>query len=198
MKTSNLLTRALPLAVAGLVWAFPAAAEGPHVAPITELVNSKLKAELGDPAIVAAIKAQNAANQNLSQADVEALDQKWRAEADSGGGEMIDGALTSPASVHLKKIRDEAGGMINEIFVMDAHGLNVAQSDPTSDYWQGDEAKWQKTYGDGGEAVFVDEIEQDESTQMLQSQASFTIVDPETNEPIGAATVGINLDMLEL
>jgi phosphopantothenoylcysteine synthetase/decarboxylase len=44
--------------------------------------------------------------------------------------------------------------------------------------------------------VFVDEVEEDESTQALQSQASVTISDPETGEPIGAITVGINLDML--
>jgi len=79
---------------------------------------------------------------------------------------------------------------------MDAKGLNVGQSDPTSDYWQGDEAKWQKTFSAGADAVFVDEVEQDESTQQLQSQASFTISDPETGEPIGAATAGINLEML--
>jgi hypothetical protein len=39
-------------------------------------------------------------------------------------------------------------------------------------------------------------VEEDESTQALQSQASVTISDPETGEPIGAITVGINLDML--
>jgi hypothetical protein len=79
---------------------------------------------------------------------------------------------------------------------MDAKGLNVGQSDVTSDYWQGDEAKWQKTYGAGSGVVFVDGVEEDESTQALQSQASVTISDPETGEPIGAITVGINLDML--
>ena len=78
---------------------------------------------------------------------------------------------------------------------MDAKGLNVGQSDVTSDYWQGDEAKFQKSFGAGAGAVFVDEAEKDESTQMLQSQASMTIVD-ETGAPIGAITVGINLDKL--
>ncbi|MBP0618218.1 hypothetical protein [Jiella mangrovi] len=198
MKISRIVAHALPFALAGYVFVQPASAQEPHVAPINELVNSKLKAALNDPTIIAAIKAQNEANQNLSQSDVDNLDQKWRSEVGAGGGEMVDGALNSPASDYLKKVRDEAGGLITEVFVMDSHGLNVAQSDPTSDYWQGDEAKWQKTYGTGGETVFVDEIEQDESTQMLQSQASFTIVDPETSQPIGAATVGINLDMLEL
>lgn len=198
MKTSQICAGLLFATMAGAAGIFPAAAEGPHVAPITELVGSKLKAAIADPVVIQAIKAQNAANQSLSQADIDALDQTWRSEADAGGGELMDKTLKAPASAYLKSVQNDAAGLITEVFVMDARGLNVGQSDPTSDYWQGDEAKWQKTYGSGGEAIFVDEIEQDESTQMLQSQASFTIVDPETNEPIGAATVGVNLDMLEL
>lgn len=198
MHKAYILARVLPFAIAGCLWVSPVGAQEAHVAPITELVNTKLKQGLSNPAIVAAINAQNAANAAITQADIDARDKQWRSEVEAGGGEMVDKGLNSPASEYLKTFRDEAGGMITEVFVMDAHGLNVAQSDPTSDYWQGDEAKWQKTYGSGGEAVFVDGVEQDESTQMLQSQASFTIVDPETGQPIGAATVGINLDMLEL
>ena len=48
----------------------------------------------------------------------------------------------------------------------------------------------------GAGTVFVDEIEQDESTQMLQSQVSMSIVDPATNEVIGAVTIGVNVDQL--
>ena len=48
----------------------------------------------------------------------------------------------------------------------------------------------------GPDALFVDEVEQDESTQALQSQASMTIADPDSGEPIGAITIGINLDQL--
>jgi hypothetical protein len=79
---------------------------------------------------------------------------------------------------------------------MDGKGLNVGQSDITSDYWQGDEAKWRKTFLVGPEAVFVDAVEKDESTQMLQSQVSVTIKDPTSGEPIGALTLGINLNAL--
>lgn len=167
-----------------------------HVAPIKELVESKLKAAMNDPIVISAIKAQNEKNASISQADVDALDQKWRGEVDSGGGAMVDETLSSEVSSYLKKVKDDQQGALTEVFVMDAKGLNVGQSDPTSDYWQGDEAKWQKTFSAGPDAVFVDEVEKDESTQQLQSQASFTINDPETGEPIGAATAGINLDML--
>ena len=86
--------------------------------------------------------------------------------------------------------------MFTEIFAMDDKGLNVAQSDVTSDYWQGDEDKWQQTYLVGAGAVHISEVELDDSTQTYQSQVSVTVVDPETNAPIGAITFGINVDAL--
>jgi hypothetical protein len=108
---------------------------------------------------------------------------------------MISEVLGNDLSKFLQEKQAGSNGVISEIFVMDAKGLNVGQSDTTSDYWQGDEAKFQKSFGAGKEAIFVDEVEKDESTQALQSQASVTISD-ESGAPIGAVTVGINMDAL--
>ena len=44
--------------------------------------------------------------------------------------------------------------------------------------------------------MHIGEIEEDESTQMFQSQFSVTVVDPATGSPIGAITIGINVDDL--
>lgn len=79
---------------------------------------------------------------------------------------------------------------------MDNKGLNVAQSDITSDFWQGDEAKWQNTFLKGPGAFDIGEVEEDESTQMFQSQISYTVTDPATGNAIGAITVGVNVDAL--
>ncbi|MBX5043345.1 hypothetical protein HJB51_23490 [Rhizobium lentis] len=170
-------------------------AEDAKLAPIADYVKSDVKPWLNDPTIIEAIKAQDAANAKLSEADIEALDKKWRAEVDGSDHSMIDGVLGNALSKFLQAKKEASGGKITEIFVMDAKGLNVGQSDVTSDYWQGDEAKFQKSYGAGKDAVFVDEIEKDESTQTLQSQASVTISD-ETGTPIGAVTIGVNVDAL--
>ena len=92
---------------------------------------------------------------------------------------------------------DQAGGLYTEIIVMDGKGLNAGQSAVTSDYWQGDEDKWSKTYAARPDAVFVDEVEKDESRRRcFSSQVSFTIIDPATNQVIGAITFGVNLDQL--
>ena len=79
---------------------------------------------------------------------------------------------------------------------MDAKGLNVGTSDVTSDYMQGDEGKWQKTYLVGPDATFIDEVEFDESSKTFQSQVSTTVVDPATGKAIGAVTIGMNVEKL--
>lgn len=182
---------ALTLFVAPVAFAEEAA----HIQPVKDYIDANVKSWVSDPAIIAAIKAQNVANAALSQADIDALDQKWRAEVESDAHPMIDGVLANVVSVLLSGKQESSGGAISEVFVMDAKGLNVGQSSVTSDYWQGDEDKFQKSFGAGADAVFVDEAEKDESTQALQSQASMTIVD-EAGKPIGAITIGINLDKL--
>lgn len=170
-------------------------AEEAYVAPVKAYVEANIKPWLNDPVIIDAIKAQDAANANISQASIDSLDKKWRAEVDSSDRSFIDKVLAKKISVFLKKKQDASQGMITEMFVMDDKGLNVGQSDMTSDYWQGDEAKWKKSYGMGAGAIFIDAPEKDESTQTLQSQASLTISD-ENGKPIGAITIGINLDDL--
>lgn len=171
-------------------------ADEPYVEAARAYFTASVQPWLEDAAVVDAIKAQNAANAGLDAAAIDKLDQAWRAEVEAGDHPTIDAVLATPLSKLLAEKRDAASGVITEVFITDAKGLNVAQSDPTSDYWQGDEAKWQKSFGAGAGAVFVDEVEKDESTQQFQTQLSATIVDPATGAPIGAITVGLNVDGL--
>ncbi|MFN4009905.1 MAG: hypothetical protein ACK4K8_08120 [Pannonibacter sp.] len=156
--------------------------------PIAEIVQA--------PEVVAAIKAQNAETAAYDQAKIDELDKIWRAEAKASDQPMIDKVLDNALSAYLLAAQEASGGKYTEIFVMDAKGLNVGQSEVTSDYWQGDEAKWQQTFLVGPGAVHISDLEKDESTQMLQAQVSTSIVDPATNEVIGAVTFGVNVDKL--
>ena len=110
---------------------------------------------------------------------------------------LINAVLGNELSNYLTGVKNDGRGIYTEIFVMDNKGLNVGQSDVTSDYWQGDEAKWKKTYLAGPDAVLIDEVEFDESTQTFQSQLSLSVVDPNTGETVGAVTIGVNVDMLQ-
>ncbi|MEC9347772.1 MAG: hypothetical protein VYB54_16210 [Pseudomonadota bacterium] len=176
--------------------AFSAQAAGEHDAAMQKLADTTISGWLADADLLAAIRAQNAANAGLDQAAIDTLDQTWRAETRSGSGPMSTRVLENALSRKLRGYKDAGQGLYTEIFVMDDRGLNVGQSDMTSDYWQGDEAKWQQTFGKGPGSVHISEVEFDESTQTYQSQLSMVVVDPETSKPIGAITIGVNVDAL--
>lgn len=171
-------------------------AAGENDAAIRNLVNSRIKGWVSDPMLVNAIKTQNSNHSGLTQSNIDTLDKKWRAETGATNKPLIDDLLSRPASKKLAGYKNDGEGLFTEIFVMDNRGLNVAQSDATSDYWQGDEAKWKKTYLAGPDAVFIDEVEFDESTQTYQAQVSLAIADPDSGSVIGAITIGVNVDLL--
>lgn len=173
------------------------AANANEFAPqLTELANGDIAAIAQSSEIVDAVKAQNAVTGGYDQGKVDALDKQWRAEVGASDKPLIDKTLSTAASKFLAGKREASGGLFSEIFVTDAKGLNVAQSDVTSDYWQGDEAKWTDSYGKGAGAIHLGDVEQDESTQAYQSQVSMTVTDPATGSPIGAITVGVNVELL--
>ncbi len=192
----NLKLRAIPLAIACTVLATSAFSAESHIGPMREFAQSTARTWVADPVVINAIKKQNAKHADLSQADIDDLDKTWRAETGASDRPLIDRVLSSDLSEMLRDAQNGAQGLVTEVFVMDNRGLNVGQSNVTSDYWQGDEGKWQKTYLVGPDALFIDEVELDESTQTFQSQLSMSIIDPDTGKVIGAITVGINVDEL--
>jgi hypothetical protein len=165
---------------------------------LNEMAESELSKWVQDPALVEAVKAQNDKHAALSEDAVIALDKKWRAEAEAGGGPLIEDLMSRPLSRTLQDKQLATAGFINEIFVMDMKGLNVAQSAVTSDYWQGDEDKFQLSYGDGtgAGAIHISEVEFDDSTGVFQSQVSIPVRDLGTGDLIGAITFGVNVQSL--
>jgi hypothetical protein len=161
--------------------------------PLTALARGEIKEIASNPVLIAAIVAQNATTSGYDQAQIDALDQQWRAEVDAASKPLIDATLANEASTYLASVQEESAGMFTEIIATDAKGLNAAQSTISSDYWQGDEDKFTKSFGAGPDAVFLGEVEEDESTQTFQSQVSITIVDPASGAAIGSLTVGVDL-----
>lgn len=192
MKIRNKLSG---VALAAMLVTSPAFAAGEHEGAVRDFVSKNIMPWLSSPEVVEAVKAQNASNAGLGQADIDKLDKQWRAEVDASAKPLIDATLANSLSRFLMAKKSENSALITEMFVMDNKGLNVGQSDVTSDYWQGDEGKWQKTYPMGPDAVFIDDVEKDESTQMLQTQVSISIKDA-SGAAIGAITVGLNVEEL--
>ncbi len=164
---------------------------------ISGLVAGEFRGWAEAPAVIEAVKAQNAANAAIDQAKIDALDAAWRAEIDHDARPTIEPVLSNAAADYLRGIEEQTPGRIMEAFVMDEHGLNVAVAQPTSDYWQGDEDKFTKTYLLGADAIHIGEVEFDDSSQTYQVQISFTITDPANGLPIGAITLGLNAEELD-
>jgi len=164
--------------------------------PARALADSQIRAWIADPMVIDAVKAQNAKHAGLTQAEIEGLDQQWRSETGASIQPLIDSVLNNALSRHLRELKANGRGLFTEIFVMDNKGLNVGQSDITSDYWQGDEDKWQQTYGAGPGAIHISEVELDESSQTFQTQISLPVLDPATGAVIGAITVGVDAEVL--
>ncbi len=193
MKKSGIIAG---LAAVVLMSSVPAYADDGHKEAAEAFIKETVMPWVESAEVVGAIKAQNQENAALDQGQIDKLDKQWRAEVDASDRPLIDKVLKNALSQFLASKKDAAGGAITEMFVMDNKGLNVGQSDVTSDYWQGDEAKWKKTFKVGADTVFVDDIEKDESTQELQAQVSVSIKDPASGQVIGAITVGVNVDQL--
>lgn len=163
---------------------------------VEELLEANIKTWLQEHTVIDGIKLQNTRHTTLTQDDIQRLDQQWRTERQSKEQPLINGVLANSTSSFLKEIKEKNAGLFSEIFVMDNKGLNVGQSDVTSDYWQGDEDKWQQTYLEGPGTLFIGKREFDESSGKFLIQISVSVVDPDTQETIGAATIGVNLVQL--
>jgi len=180
----------------GLVASAFAASANEYKPAMQSYLESEISAWAHSPVLLDAIRAQNIQTSGYDQGEIDQLDQAWRSEVGQPSSEIISNVLENEAAQFLREQMEQSGGIISEVFTMDARGLNVSASDVTSDYWQGDEAKFQETYGAGPGAVFIDEVEFDESSQTYQGQVSIVIVDPDSNIPIGAITIGLNAEAL--
>lgn len=189
MKTAAIAT------VAALMTATTAAAD-----EFTPLIRDYFENSVRDWAqsdiLVRAISDQNSRTMSYDQARIDELDLAWRAEIGSGSTPTITPVLENAAADFLRQQVAQSDGRITEIFIMDAQGLNVAASGVTSDFWQGDEAKFSMTHGIGPGAIHISDVELDESTQRYQGQLSFTVVDPDSGQPIGAITIGVDAEAL--
>lgn len=148
------------------------------------------------PVVGIAVADQNARLAEIDPATIDALDQQWRAERGAIDQPLIAQTIARPLSGYLTRLQAWSGGLITEVFVMDRYGLNVGQSAITSDYWQGDEAKFLETVPLGPHALFIDEAEYHDATGTWRVQVNMSIPSADGREAIGAMTVEINLTEL--
>ena len=169
---------------------------GEYDAAMQAFLEENIRSWASAPELITAVKAQNSENGGLAEPQIIEMDNMWRAEVGGSDTPTIDAVLNNEAAEFLRAQVAMLDGMVTEVFVMDSVGLNVAASAVTSDYWQGDEAKFTQTYPMGANGIHFSDVDFDESSQSYQAQISISLVDPDTGETIGAMTVGVLADNL--
>ncbi|OUR97432.1 hypothetical protein A9Q84_13990 [Halobacteriovorax marinus] len=67
--------------------------------------------------------------------------------------------------------------LYSELFLTGNNGVLIGAYPLTTDFWQGDEEKWIKSYNDGLCQIFIGPIEYDESSDRKAIQVSIPVVD---------------------
>jgi ABC-type amino acid transport substrate-binding protein len=146
--------------------------------------------------VITALVSANAERRQLVPADIRRLDAQWMAEMTQPEQPLIRKIIDDRLSQYLRVVEEKSAGLYTEILVMDRLGLNVGISRISSDYWQGDEDKYLKAFPPGGQGIFIDRIQYDESTRKFQVQVSIRVQDGTTGKPVGVMTVGIDVEAM--
>lgn len=138
----------------------------------------------GDPQILAAVVAKNLVPESAEQ--IHRRDEDWKANPHFALRKQLAGNDCA------QKLRQLTGpdSFIVEALLMDHQGALVCATVEAEDYWQGDEPKWARTYGDGGK-VFVDEPTLDVNTDTYGIQLSVLV--SQGDEKIGALTLTLKV-----
>ncbi|MBN2428610.1 MAG: cache domain-containing protein [Deltaproteobacteria bacterium] len=164
-----------------------AAFAGPAPQKVIDLANSQLAALGTDATVVKAVNTANSENKTLAQ--IQELDAQWKADKAAGKtAPYMTELMQNDAAKQLNTLMAQHS-FITEIFVTDNQGANVAQTGGTGDYWQGDEAKFQKVFQKG---ILVSDVEQEDGKNI--SQVSIPVLDGQTH--IGTMTIGVDVDQV--
>lgn len=170
---------------------------GPGAGRVDAKLVEQVRGYLASDIVQMSVTDQNRRYADRTQDEIDELDAKWRDETQAKAKPLISANLSNPLSAYLTRLQAHSNGLFTEIFVMDDKGLNVGQSTISSDYWQGDEDKWLKTYSAGAGSVFVDAPEYDEGLRAWVVQLNVSVDDKETRAAIGAATFQVNLSEMQ-
>jgi ABC-type amino acid transport substrate-binding protein len=160
---------------------------------IQELLIRKIERWKHLPGLEPALIARNKKVKNLSANDIATMDRKWIEAFKVGDFSYSLKVVDQELSAQLREIKKESQGQVTEIIVTDARGLNLAISDLTSDYWQGDEEKFTTAFGQSGNQLFFNAIMYDESTKHFQVHISVPLAS-ESGEPLGVMIFGVDVE----
>jgi hypothetical protein len=170
-----------------------ALAAGPKLDPETRAaVEGRLevlRTWASDPIVVQAVRNANA--HPRTKEEIEALDRAW--EESTGVTPFMRTLIDHPASERLKELRT-ASPEIQEAFLTDAVGANVAITNKTSDFFQGDEEQYLDAFNRGKGGTHVGELSLDESIHSYSVHIGVPVLDG--GKPIGVLLAAVNVEKL--
>ncbi len=144
------------------------------------------------PSVRTALLAANTENAALKYNDILVLDRAWRSDPNYPTAT----ALTQNAAADALREFQAKCPELSEIFVTDRFGLNVAQTNKTSDYYQADEDWWTAAYAGGKGKAYHGNIEFDQSSQKEAIALYFPVLD-EQGAVLGVVKAVLDLDYLK-
>jgi hypothetical protein len=137
-----------------------------------------------DALVVGFVAAKNA--QPETSEEIRRKDSEWAAQTDH----PLRRTLTRGECAERLRAMTADDPIIVEALLMDDKGALVCATAVPSDYWQGDEPKWQRTFQEGRDP-FVDELGLDASTNEYAVQLSVPLL--RESKPVGALTLTLRV-----
>ena len=159
-------------------------------AKVKAFAKDKLVALICNEVLVREAKAQNA--KKVPLADIQAQDKAWTAAENEL---PIQKEKLSNAAAEAIRGLAKSLPALREVFAMDDQGANIGQNNLTSDYWQGDEDKWKKSFAERKGGVDVGKPKFDKSAAATLQQVSLPLVDAD-GTVVGAITFGVAIEAL--
>lgn len=146
-----------------------------------------------------AIQASNMQFSKMTDPEqyIDKMDSVWTSAPKNETTPFMKTLIDSQPSEQLRQIQNSEnalfhGKVYGEIFMTNAYGANVIQTDKTSDYKQSDEIWWQEARKNG---IYIGESEVDKSSKI----ASYTVadrLDDENGNFIGVAKAVVNIQQI--
>lgn len=132
--------------------------------------------------------------------DVMTIDSQWQALAPFQLPELAEEILALPGSRALHGWQESHPGLITEVMLVNDMGTLAAISQLTSDYWQGDEPKFQKVIGKPTESsgsarsLYISPIRYDTSAARFQVTVSAAVPAENGEKDIGVIVIGLSIE----
>lgn len=138
---------------------------------------------------------QNDISAGYTESSLKIMDNSWHSEIRKVNQPLISQVMGSDLSQFLQKKKDDSSGVITDLRIIDAKGLNIAQTVISEDYWNEGKPRWDNTFKVKTYATYISDVYYSDETNKFQVEISFMIISED--QPVGVIAAGIDVEQLE-